>query len=137
MKITRLNKISDFTSWGWQNLKFTEVYRNKFINISIDIYDVGVKTPMTYKKRPKESSKIIIPFIGKLKVTTKPKGGKLQTKIFNPAKEGLSLVIIGPEEEKQFENTGNVPAKVLAFYAPAFQMKEIDHLRKRFKNIPK
>jgi len=136
MKITRLNKVSDFTTWGWQNLKFTEVFRNEFINISIDVYGVGVKTPMTYKKRPGGSCKIIIPFMGKLKINTRPKGKKIQTQTVDPKKEGLTLIIIGPEEEKQFENIGKIPAKVLAFYAPPFQMKEVDHLRKRFKDIP-
>lgn len=124
MKATLLGKVKKFKSWDFQKLKFTEVFRNEFMNLSMDVYDVGVKTPMMHKKRPKGSNKIIIPFEGKLKVTTDTK-----TMVFDPEKDGISLVVIGGRENRQFENVGNVPAKVLAIYAPAFHMSEVSHMK--------
>lgn len=132
MKSIALNQVSQFTKWDFQDLKFTELFRNEFINISMDVYDKGVKTPFINKKRPGGSNKIIIPFTGKLKITTEE-----ESVIFEPAKEGLNLIIIGPEEKRSFENVGSVPVRVISFYAPPFQMKELDHLRGQFTNIPK
>ncbi|KKP29421.1 MAG: hypothetical protein UR15_C0016G0006 [Parcubacteria group bacterium GW2011_GWA2_31_28] len=132
MKSILLNTIYSFKSWDFEKLKFTEVFRNKFVNFSIDIYEVGVKTPMMYKHRPKGSNKIIIPFQGKLKIITAK-----QNLICDPKNEGLRLIIIGPKEKRQFENIGNTSVKVLAIYAPPFHIREINHILKPSRAVPK
>ncbi|MDO8571950.1 MAG: hypothetical protein Q7R79_04695, partial [bacterium] len=125
MKSIRIRDITKYKRWDFEQLKFVEIFRNIFVNFSIDFYDVGVKTPMMYKNRPAGSRKIIIPLEGKLKVITEK-----QSVIFDPDREGLSLVIIGQKEKRQFENVGTIPAKVLAIYAPPFHIREIDHIVK-------
>ncbi len=123
MRYIALNNVSKFERWDFEKLLFTEIFRNEFLNISIDIYEVGVKTPLIYKNRPNGSNKIIVPFQGILKIST-----KRQSQVFDPENEGLHLIIIGQKEYRQFENIGSVPAKVLAMYAPPFHITEIDHI---------
>jgi len=128
MKEIKVNGVKDFEYFKEENLKFAKIFKNKHISISLDKYEVGVKYPMLYKDRPEEGKEILIPFKGKLKITT-----KTESKIFDPESDGLSLVIIDAREERQFENVGNTDAKVLAIFAPPFQLKEIEHFLKSLK----
>lgn len=123
MRSILLNKIREFKKWDFEKLKFIEIFRNDFVNFSIDVYEIGVKTPTMFKNRPKGSNKIIIPFQGRLKIITEK-----QTLICDPDRDGLRLIIIGQKEKRQFENIGNIPAKVLAIYAPPFHIREINHI---------
>jgi len=128
MKEIKLSKVENFEYFKEENLNFAKIFRNKHISISLDKYKVGVKTPMIYKDRPDGGKEILIPFKGKLKIITKTK-----SKIFDPENEGLSLVVIDAKEERQFENIGDTDAKVLAIFAPPFQLKEIEHFLKSLK----
>lgn len=123
MQSIALNYVSGFNRWDFENLQFIEIFRNEFINLSIDVYEVGVKTPLMYKNRPDGSCKLIVPFQGILNIITEQ-----QSQIFDPEKEGLQLIIIGQNEKRQFENIGSIQAKVLAIYAPPFHAKEISHI---------
>ena len=128
MKEIKLNEVKDFEYFKEENLRFAKIFRNKHVSISLDKYEVGVKYPILYKDRPEDGKEILIPFKGKLKIKTKS-----ESKIFDPENEGLSLVLINAREERQFENVGNIDAKVLAIFAPPFQLKEIEHFLKSLK----
>jgi hypothetical protein len=128
MKEIKLNEVKNFEYFKEENLNFAKIFRNQHISISLDKYEVGAKHPMLYKDRPEGGKEILIPFKGKLKIIT-----KTESKIFDPENEGLSLVVIDAREERQFENVGNTDAKVLAIFAPPFQLKEIEHFLKSLK----
>lgn len=128
MKEIKLNEVENFEYFKEENLNFAKIFKNKHISISLDKYEVGVKYPMLYKDRSEEGKEILIPFKGKLKITT-----RTESKIFDPENEGLSLVVIDAKEERRFENIGNTDAKVLAIFAPPFQLKEIEHFLKSLK----
>lgn len=125
MKVINLSRFNDFEGLKAENFKFGKIFRNEHISISLDNYDVGVKTPLLYKDRPQNGKEILLPFTGKLKIIT-----ETESNIFEPEKEGLSLVIIDTRTKRQFENMGNTPAKVLAIFAPPFELKEIEHFLK-------
>lgn len=128
MKVINLSKFNDFEDFKAESLKFGKIFRNEHISISLDKYEVGVKTPMMYKDRPQNGKEILLPFTGKLKIIM-----ETESKIFEPEKEGLSLVVIDARTKRQFENMGNKPAKVLAIFAPPFELKEIEHFLKSVK----
>lgn len=120
MQEIRLLEVTDFNDFEAENLLFAKLYRNKHISLSLDKYVVGVKTPMMYKNRPEEGKEILIPFSGKLKIITED-----QERVCDPAKNGLSVVIIDGNTKRQFENVGEVDALVLAIFAPPFHIDEI------------
>ena len=128
MKIINLSKFTDFDDFKEENLKFGKIFRNEHISISLDNYEVGVKTPLMYKDRPQSGKEILLPFTGRLKIIT-----ETESKIFEPEKEGLSLIVIDARTKRQFENLGNTSAKVLAIFAPPFELKEIEHFLKSVK----
>lgn len=126
MKFIKLNEVDNFQSFDVENLKFKEIFRSEFINFSVDMYEVGKKTPLIQKHRPEGSKEILIPFQGKLRIHTN--NGYHD---FNPEEEGLTVVFVDPKEARQFENIGDIPVKVLAIFAPPFHMEEIAHLFKK------
>jgi hypothetical protein len=116
-----LSSVSEFNDFEAENLFFTELFRSKHVSISLDKYVVGVKTPQIQKDRPEGAKEILIPFEGKIKLILEEEYHE-----FNPQDDGISLVIIDANTKRQFENVGNVDAKVLAIFAPPFQIEEIE-----------
>ena len=59
MKTINLSKFNNFEDFKAENLKFGKIFRNEHISISLDNYDVGVKTPLMYKDRPQNGKEIL------------------------------------------------------------------------------
>jgi len=121
MKIIKINQITKFKRFEAENLQFLELFRSEHISISLDKYIVGIKTPMLYKNRAKGGKEILIPLEGEIKIITED-----GENTFDPANDGISIAIINPNTNRQFENIGNIDAKVLAIFAPPFQIEEIE-----------
>ena len=120
MKIIKINEVNKFEKFEAENLQFLELFRSKHISISLDKYIIGIKTPMLYKNRPDGGKEILIPLQGEINIITEK-----ATHSFKPETEGISIVILDPNTKRQFENVGETDAKVLAIFAPPFQLNEI------------
>ena len=128
MEVIKLDEVKDFKDYEAEKIKFKRLFTNEYISISLDKYEAGIRTPMLYKDRPEGAKEILIPIEGRIKIITKN-----EARVFDPEKEGLSLVIIDRREERRFENVGDKEAKGLAIFAPPFHLKEIEHFLKKIK----
>jgi len=120
MEIIKLSE-AKFENFPEENLKFAKLYRNEHISISFDKYVVGIKTPTLYKNRPNGGKEILIPLVGKLRINTDG-----ESKDFDPENNGLSIVVIESNTNRQFENIGEKDALVLAIFSPPFSIKELE-----------